>query len=96
MSVPSQRTVHIRVEGRVQGVGFRAYVEMRARELGLRGWVRNRADGAVEAVFQGSDELVSRMLHYCREGPPASRVDHVETIGEPGGDFAGFSVRPTA
>ena len=49
------RTVQIRIEGRVQGVGFRAFVEMNAIELELRGWVRNRRDGAVEAVFQGPD-----------------------------------------
>lgn len=90
-----RRTVQVRIEGRVQGVGFRAFVEMRAIELGLEGWVRNRLDGSVEAVFQGEDALVAEMLRLCREGPPAARVDRVETIGEGVGAFMGFNVRPT-
>ena len=89
------RTVQVRIEGRVQGVGFRAYVEMRAIELGLDGWVRNRRDGSVEAVFQGAPETVDEMLRLCAEGPPASRVDRVELIGEGVGAFTGFAVRPT-
>jgi acylphosphatase len=90
------RTVHVRIEGRVQGVGFRAFVERNALALGLEGWVRNRRDGAVEAVFQGPDERVNEMLTLCRRGPPASAVTGVETIGEGVGAFNGFEVRPTA
>lgn len=89
------RTLQVRIEGRVQGVGFRAFVEMRAVELGLEGWVRNRQDGSVEAVFQGEEELVAEMLRLCAEGPPASRVDLVETIGEGVGAYTGFTVRPS-
>jgi acylphosphatase len=89
------RTVHIRVEGRVQGVGYRAFVEMRATELGLEGWVRNRRDGSVEAVLQGPDEAVERMLELCREGPPAAMVTNVGVIGEGVGAYSGFEVRPT-
>lgn len=89
------RTVHVRIEGRVQGVGFRAFVERNALTLGLDGWVRNRRDGSVEAVFQGPDEIVNEMLALCRRGPPASAVTGVETIGEGVGAFGGFEVRPT-
>ena len=65
------RTAHIRVEGRVQGVGYRAFVEMHAAALGLSGWVRNRRDGSVEAVLQGPEAAVADMLALCRSGPPA-------------------------
>jgi acylphosphatase len=90
------RTVHLRIEGRVQGVGYRAFVEMRAAALGLNGWVRNRRDGSVEAVVQGPPATVDDMLDACRKGPPGSRVDRVEIIGEGVGAFDGFEVRPTA
>jgi acylphosphatase len=89
------RTVHVRIEGRVQGVGYRAFVDMRAAELGLTGWVRNRRDGSVEAVLQGAPETVEAMLADCRRGPPASRVARVEIVGEGVGKFDGFEVRPT-
>lgn len=89
------RTVQIRVEGRVQGVGYRAFVEMRASEFGLVGWVRNRRDGSVEAVLQGPVEIVEAMLDLCREGPPAARVTGVLVMGEGVGAFRGFEVRPT-
>jgi acylphosphatase len=92
----NKRTVHIRVEGRVQGVGYRAFVEMRAAELGLTGWVRNRRDGSVEAVLQGSPDAVEAVLDACRAGPPASRVARLDIIGEGVGAFDGFDVLPTA
>jgi acylphosphatase len=90
------RTVHVRIEGRVQGVGYRAFVERNALSLGLDGWVRNRRDGSVEAVFQGPDAAIDAMLRLCRQGPSASAVTCVETIGEGVGVFAGFEVRATA
>jgi acylphosphatase len=89
------RTVHLRIEGRVQGVGYRAFVEMRAGALGLSGWVRNRRDGSVEAVLQGPPATIDDMLDACRRGPPGARVDRVEIIGEGVGCFDGFEVRPT-
>lgn len=95
MSDLSTRTVHIRVEGRVQGVGYRAFVDMRANELELSGWVRNRSDGSVEAVLQGTHSQVEQMLALCRRGPPAARVDRVEVIAEGVGAFDGFELRPT-
>ena len=89
------RAVQVRIEGRVQGVGYRAFVERNAEALGLVGWVRNRCDGCVEAVFQGPDETIDEMLVLCRRGPPGCVVTNVETIGEGVGAFTGFEVRPT-
>ena len=89
------RTVHLRIEGRVQGVGYRAFVERQAIGLGLSGWVRNRHDGSVEAVLQGTSETVDAMIDLCRTGPAASRVDRVEVVGEGVGAFDGFKVMPT-
>jgi acylphosphatase len=96
MTPSSTRTVHIRIEGRVQGVAFRAWTEDAAIELGLDGWVRNRRDGTVEAVFSGPSEAVEDMLSRCRTGPPAARVSHVEIVGEEAWTEPGFQVRPTA
>ncbi len=66
------------IRGRVQGVGFRAWTEVTALECGLQGWVRNRRDGSVEALFAGSAEAVATMIEYCRRGPPGARVDAVD------------------
>ena len=68
---------HVLVRGQVQGVGYRAWVEDQATLNGLEGWVRNRADGSVEAVFAGPAQDVAEMVAACRKGPPASRVDAV-------------------
>src|SRR6202021_3079697 len=62
------------VRGRVQGVGYRAWVEHQARTLGLEGWVRNRRDGSVEALFSGPAETVANMVTLCRRGPSSARV----------------------
>ncbi len=96
MAEDGARTVHIRIEGRVQGVGYRAWTERVAAGLSLSGWVRNRRDGAVEAVFQGPADDVSDMLERCREGPAHARVDRVEVVGDGDEAFDGFEVRPTA
>ena len=69
---------HVVIRGRVQGVGYRAFVEDQALRLDVEGWVRNRRDGAVEAVFGGSEEAVAAALEACHRGPPAARVDAVE------------------
>ena len=90
------RAVLVRIEGRVQGVGYRAFVGMNAIELELKGWVRNRRDGSVEAVFQGSEAAVEEMLRLCNAGPPGSRVDRVEHIMAAVAAFSGFEVRATA
>nr|PZN86851.1 MAG: acylphosphatase [Pseudomonadota bacterium] len=89
------RTVHIRIEGRVQGVGFRAWVQHEARELGLNGWVRNRRDGSVEALFGGDADAVAEMLRRCEQGPPAARVTAIEVVDEGLPVDPGFRVEPT-
>ena len=68
---------HVTVNGRVQGVGYRAWVEEQAMSRGLDGWVRNRRDGSVEAVFTGPDDVVADMIAACRRGPYSARVDAV-------------------
>ncbi len=69
--------MHLDITGRVQGVGFRASLLEAAAPLQLRGWVRNRRDGRVEALVQGPSEAVQALLDWCRRGPPAARVDAV-------------------
>jgi acylphosphatase len=90
------RTVHVKIEGRVQGVGYRAWTYRVATGLGLAGWVRNRTDNAVEAVFHGPREAVRDMLVLCEKGPSGASVTSVEVLGEGVGVFDGFEVRPTA
>ncbi len=69
---------HMVVRGRVQGVGYRAFVEHEALHRGLEGWVRNRRDGSVEAVFAGAQEKVDGMIEACRRGPYSARVDALD------------------
>jgi acylphosphatase len=69
---------HVIVRGRVQGVGFRAFVEYQARERNLSGWVRNRRDGSVEAVFAGAEKSVEEMIVACHRGPASANVASVE------------------
>jgi acylphosphatase len=75
--------VRVRVRGRVQGVGFRHHTVLRARSLGLRGWVANLGDGGVEAVFEGPPDRVASMVGWCRRGPAGAWVDGVEKHDEP-------------
>ncbi|MDP3242263.1 MAG: acylphosphatase [Reyranella sp.] len=85
------------ITGRVQGVGYRDWAMATAQRLGLSGWVRNRADGSVEALIGGDDDAVGRMIEACRRGPTLARVDAVDV--EPV-DLdvvpSGFTRRPTA
>jgi acylphosphatase len=90
------RTVRVRIAGRVQGVGFRYWTEAMASRLGLSGWVRNRRDGSVEAVFSGPSDAVAEMLEFCRQGPPSARVDRIDLTEEDDPPPAGFDVMPTA
>ena len=84
---------HVIVRGTVQGVFFRASCQQEAVRVGAAGWVANRPDGSVEAVFEGSDDVVAHMVQWCRSGPPRATVTDVEvTSQEPVGE-AGFEVR---
>ncbi|MCC6532870.1 MAG: acylphosphatase [Burkholderiales bacterium] len=86
---------HLVVVGRVQGVGFRFAMERKAAEHGVRGWVRNRSDGSVEAMIQGSPDALAAMIAWARHGPRAASVDRVEV--EPGaGEYSEFETRPSA
>lgn len=69
---------HVTIRGRVQGVGYRAWVEQQAIAHGLEGWVRNRRDGSVEAVFAGPAGVVADMVTACRRGPSSARVDGIQ------------------
>ncbi|MGV7213048.1 acylphosphatase [Bradyrhizobium sp. UFLA05-112] len=97
----SRAILQVMIRGRVQGVGYRAWVEYQASASGLEGWVRNRRDGSVEALFAGAPTRVAEMVALCRHGPPSSRVDNVtsETADEDDLNLrrAGeaFSVLPT-
>jgi acylphosphatase len=87
-------TKRLLISGRVQGVGFRFYMQRKARELGVAGWVRNCRDGRVEAVIQGAPGAVETMLAWARRGPPSAVVADVR-VTDDSGDFAGFETRPT-
>ena len=73
----SEAIRHVTVRGRVQGVGYRAWVAHTADGLGLEGWVRNRRDGSVEAVLAGQADVVEQMIEHCRRGPSHARVETV-------------------
>jgi acylphosphatase len=93
---------HVVFRGRVQGVGFRAFVEDEAGRTGVEGWVRNRRDGTVEAVFAGDAKAVEDTVAACRKGSSAARVDSVDAREASGDELAlrsvtdGFAVLPTA
>ncbi len=72
------QAVRVRISGQVQGVGYRNWTEASAQARGLTGWVRNRADGSVEAWFQGTAEQVQQIVADCRRGPISAQVSHVE------------------
>ena len=78
MTVAERKAIHVIVRGRVQGVGFRAFVEQQALSRGIEGWVRNRRDGTVEAVFAGDTASVEAMIAACKTGPRSSRVEDIE------------------
>ena len=85
---------HLVVVGRVQGVGFRFGMNRKAAQLGIRGWVRNRRDGSVEAVIHGTPEAVAAMIAWARHGPRSAVVERVEVEPDEG-EFATFETRPT-
>ena len=85
--------LHVLVSGRVQGVFFRDFTRRAALDYGLSGWVRNLADGRVEAVLEGARSDVDAVLERLREGPPRARVEGVEHHQEPPEGLDGFQVR---
>lgn len=92
-------TRHLRVSGRVQGVGYRDTMRAEALAHGITGWVRNRRDGTVEAVVQGDRGAVDALVDWARRGPPAARVTGLEDQAAPGEfdrPYTGFDWLPTA
>jgi acylphosphatase len=74
----SETIRQVTIRGRVQGVGYRAWVEHQAMARGLEGWVRNRRNGSVEALFAGPADVVAEMVALCRRGPSSARVDAIQ------------------
>ena len=81
------------VHGRVQGVGFRYAVARRAQARGLAGWVSNRPDGTVEAVFEGDPDAVESLARFCSHGPPGAVVDDVDVVEEAAAGLRAFELR---
>jgi acylphosphatase len=84
---------HVFVSGRVQGVFFRSETRREARRHGISGWVRNLRDDRVEAVFEGEEENVKKLLEFCRRGPPGSKVTNTQATWESySGEFRDFEI----
>jgi acylphosphatase len=90
--MPAVTRARVVVRGRVQGVFFRDSCREQARALRVAGWVRNRMDGSVEAVFEGPDAAVERMVKWCHDGPARARVDSVEAVREEPEGEVGFRI----
>ena len=91
----SSQTPRLVIHGLVQGVWFRESMKQQAEQLGIKGWVMNRADGCVEAVIQGNETAMAAMRAWAHSGPPLAKVAQVEqTAAE--GEFADFQKRPSA
>ncbi len=91
-----ETAVHVIITGRVQGVWFRGWTKQEARARNLTGWVRNRRDGSVEAVFQGTRQETDEMLARCRIGPPAANVTEIQISPIDAEVFSDFRNLPTA
>ena len=88
-------TLHLVIHGRVQGVFFRESMRQQADSLGVKGWARNRADGTVEAVIQGSADSVGTLLEWARRGPPLAKVTHIDQ-GTGSGEWLTFDILPSS
>ena len=92
---PREQSVRLRITGRVQGVGYRLWATRTAARFGLRGWVRNRFDGTVEALVTGAPERIDAMIEACWRGPRAAQVSEVTAIPDTEDRSVGFSALPT-
>lgn len=86
----------LRILGRVQGVFYRASAKAQADRLGLRGWVRNKRDGSVEALVAGPAEAIDRFIDWAYQGPAQARVEHIEIGAADAPQAAGFHILPDA
>jgi len=94
METETQARLSARITGRVQGVGFRNFTRMRARRLGVTGWVRNERDGSVRLEAEGTRETLDSLVEAVQEGPRMARVENVDVDwGDATGEFEGFRVR---
>ena len=93
--MPSEKTVRLRITGRVQAVGYRLWATRTAASLGLRGWVRNRDDGSVELMATGAPDAVSAIIAACWQGPRAAQVTAVSVAEAEDDGSLGFNARPT-
>jgi acylphosphatase len=84
---------HVTVHGDVQGVFFRETARRKATEAGVSGWIANRSDGTVEAIFEGPPEAVEELVEFCREGPTAATVERAEVSEQEPEGLSGFNVR---
>ena len=89
---PEARTIRVTIRGRVQGVGYRFWTRIEAERFGIAGHVRNLPDGAVEAVFSGSDSALASLVEACRKGPPGARVDDLVIVEHVSRPKPGFSI----
>jgi acylphosphatase len=94
--MPQEKTVRLRITGEVQGVGYRLWAMRTAASLGVRGWVRNRADGSVEVLAIGPSETVADFVAACRQGPRAAHVTAVSVAEAEDDGSRGFDALPTA
>ena len=86
--------IHVWITGHVQGVGFRYHTRRQAQTRLITGWVQNLSDGRVEAVFEGTEQAVAEMIHWCERGPSGASVTHLETRIEPyQSEFSSFTIR---
>jgi acylphosphatase len=93
MKMEKNTRAHAIISGRVQGVFFRWETKRAADGFGISGWVRNKRDGTVEAVFEGSEKNVASILDWCKKGPPIAKVERVEVSREAyTGEFDGFEI----
>ncbi|MFW6190520.1 MAG: acylphosphatase [Candidatus Bipolaricaulota bacterium] len=90
----SKERAHLKITGRVQGVGFRAGTRHHARDLGLTGWVKNLSDGSVEGVIEGEEDEIKQLISWAKSGPPRAMVEEVKVDWKEHEDeFQGFSTR---
>ena len=94
-SPEASKSLHLLIIGRVQGVGYRAWVKWKAQELGLRGWARNLQSGNVEVVVEGPPAVVEQMIEACWTGPDWARVDEISIADAPPVQEPGFTILPT-
>jgi len=88
------KRIRVKIHGKVQGVFFRANTQEKAKELGVKGWVKNEPDGTVSAIFEGEDSAVVKIVEWCKHGPEAAQVDTVEVREEKyTGEFKSFEIK---